>query len=112
MFDYLLQIQLSFVNRAADNAAGDAEAVRHAIRTTTFVPRPYGFNNPALNLQAMITASLGVASIRSNATPAASIEQQKNELLHAADMALYKAKGEGRGTYRVFKPEMDVTRAA
>jgi diguanylate cyclase (GGDEF)-like protein len=73
-----------------------AEAVRHAIRTTTFVPRPYGFNNPALNLQGMITASLGVASIRANATPAASVEQQKNELLHAADTALYKAKEHGK----------------
>ena len=73
-----------------------AEAVRHAIKTTTFVPRPYGFNNPALNLQGMITASLGVASIRANATPAASVEQQKNELLHAADTALYKAKEHGK----------------
>jgi diguanylate cyclase (GGDEF)-like protein len=73
-----------------------AEAVRHAVRTTTFVPRPYGFNNPALNLQGTITASLGVASIRANATPAASVEQQKNELLHAADTALYKAKEHGK----------------
>ena len=73
-----------------------AEAVRHAVRSTTFVPRPYGFNNPALNLQGTITASLGVASIRANATPAASVEQQKNELLHAADTALYKAKEHGK----------------
>ncbi|HKA35787.1 MAG TPA: sensor domain-containing diguanylate cyclase [Thermoanaerobaculia bacterium] len=73
-----------------------AEAVRHAIKSTTFVPRPYGFNNPALNLQGMITASLGVASIRANATPAASVEQQKNELLHAADTALYRAKEHGK----------------
>ena len=73
-----------------------AEAVRHAIRSTTFLPRPYGFNNPALNLQGMITASLGVSSIRANATPAASVEQQKNELLHAADTALYKAKEHGK----------------
>jgi diguanylate cyclase (GGDEF)-like protein len=73
-----------------------AEAVRHAIKTTTFVPRPYGFNNPALNLQGMITASLGVASIRANATPGASVEQQKNELLHAADTALYRAKEHGK----------------
>ncbi len=73
-----------------------AEAVRHAIRTTTFVPRPYGFNNPALNLQGVITASLGVSSIRANATPAASVEQQKNELLRAADSALYEAKERGK----------------
>ena len=73
-----------------------AEAVRHAIRTTTFVPRPYGFNNPALNLQGVITASLGVSSIRASATPAASVEQQKNEILRAADSALYKAKEHGK----------------
>ena len=73
-----------------------AEAVRHAIRTTTFVPRPYGFNNPALNLVGMITASLGVSSIRASATPAASVEQQKNELLRAADSALYSAKERGK----------------
>jgi GGDEF domain-containing protein len=70
--------------------------VRHAIRTTTFVPRPYGFNNPALNLQGVITASLGVSSIRASATPAASVEQQKNELLRAADSALYRAKEHGK----------------
>jgi diguanylate cyclase (GGDEF)-like protein len=73
-----------------------AENIRNAIRATTFVPRPYGFNNPALNLQGTITASLGVASIRANATPAASVEQQKNELLHAADTALYRAKDHGK----------------
>ena len=73
-----------------------AEAVRHAIKTTTFVPRPYGFNNPALNLQSTITASLGVASIRANATAGGSVEQQKNELLHAADTALYRAKEHGK----------------
>ena len=73
-----------------------AEAVRNAIRTATFVPRPYGFNNPALNLQGMITASLGVSSIRSSVTPEASVEQQKNELLREADAALYHAKEHGK----------------
>ncbi len=29
------------------------------------------------------------------------------QLLRAADMALYRAKAEGRGTYRFFEPEMD-----
>ena len=44
----------------------------------------------------MITASLGVSAIRANATPAASVEQQKNELLRAADTALYKARSTAR----------------
>src|SRR4030095_2379728 len=73
-----------------------AQALRTSIRSSTFLSRPYGFNDPALNLQGVLTASLGIASIRSNATPAASVEQQKNELLRAADTALYRAKEHGK----------------
>jgi diguanylate cyclase (GGDEF)-like protein len=73
-----------------------AEAVRTAIHGATFLSRPYGFNEPALHLQGTITASLGVSSIRSNATTGASIEQQKNELLRHADAALYQAKQLGK----------------
>ncbi len=72
-----------------------AETIRAAIRSSTFLSRPYGFNNPALDLQGL-TASLGVSSIRCNATAAASVEQQKDELLRAADAALYKAKERGK----------------
>lgn len=32
---------------------------------------------------------------------------QPDQLLKNADMALYKAKGDGRGVYRFFKPQMD-----
>lgn len=73
-----------------------AEAIRHSIRSATFLFRPYGFNEPALNLQGVITASLGLSSIRSHATAGASVEQQKNELLRAADTALYRAKDHGK----------------
>ena len=44
-----------------------AERIREAIRGATFLSRPYGFNEPALNLHGRITASLGVSSIRSHA---------------------------------------------
>jgi diguanylate cyclase (GGDEF)-like protein len=73
-----------------------AEAIREAIRAATFLSRPYGFNSPALSLQGTITASLGVSSVRTHATPGASVEQQKNELLKAADQALYQAKEKGK----------------
>jgi diguanylate cyclase (GGDEF)-like protein len=75
-------------------AAG--ENIRRAVREATFLSRPYGFNSPPLNLSDTITASLGVSSIRACATPAASVEQQKNELLRDADAALYKAKQHGK----------------
>ena len=73
-----------------------AEAIRSAIRSATFLFRPYGFNEPALNLHGVITASLGLSSICSHATPGASVEQHKNELLRAADTALYRAKEHGK----------------
>lgn len=73
-----------------------AGSIREAIRSATFLSRPYGFNEPALNLHGMITASLGVSSIRANVTPGASVEQQKNELLRGADTALYDAKEHGK----------------
>lgn len=73
-----------------------AEKIREAIRSATFLSRPYGFNSPALSLQGTITASLGVSSVRMHATPATSVDQQKNELLRAADQALYQAKEGGK----------------
>ena len=32
-------------------------------------------------------------------------------VLHAADLAMYQGKKDGRGTYRVFKSAMDSSRA-
>jgi diguanylate cyclase (GGDEF)-like protein len=87
-----------------------AERIRDAIRSATFLSRPYGFNSPALNLQGTITASLGVSSVRMHATPGAPVEQQKNELLRAADQALYQAKEGGKN--RISAAEVPASRSA
>ena len=50
--------------------------------------------------QAVIGVSIGVAVGPTDAT-------QPGQLLTNADMALYRAKADGRGTYRFFEPEMD-----
>jgi diguanylate cyclase (GGDEF)-like protein len=73
-----------------------AESIRSAIHSATFLSRPYGFNEPALHLRGLISASLGVSSCQVNVTAAAAIEQQKNELLRAADSAMYRAKETGK----------------
>ncbi len=48
----------------------------------------------------LINLSAGIAVYPDNGTTA-------EDLLNAADAALYRAKEEGRGTYRFFEPEMD-----
>jgi predicted signal transduction protein with EAL and GGDEF domain len=48
----------------------------------------------------MIDTSIGIAIAPSDGT-------EPNELLKNADMALYRAKADGRGTYRFFEPAMD-----
>jgi diguanylate cyclase (GGDEF)-like protein len=49
---------------------------------------------------AMVGASIGIAIAPNDGT-------EPDELLKNADMALYGAKGDGRGTYRFFEPAMD-----
>jgi len=49
---------------------------------------------------AIVDASAGIALAPNNGT-------EPNELLKSADLALYRAKAEGRGAFRFFKPDMD-----
>jgi diguanylate cyclase (GGDEF)-like protein/PAS domain S-box-containing protein len=53
-----------------------------------------------LGHQVMIGTSLGIAIAPGDGT-------EPDQLLRNADMALYRAKAEGRGTYHFFQPEMD-----
>ena len=50
--------------------------------------------------QAVIGVSIGIAVGPTDAT-------QPAQLMKSADMALYRAKADGKGTYRFFEPEMD-----
>jgi diguanylate cyclase (GGDEF)-like protein len=50
--------------------------------------------------QVVVGASIGIAVAPTDAADA-------DQLLKNADMALYRAKAEGRGTYRFFEPKMD-----
>jgi diguanylate cyclase (GGDEF)-like protein len=50
--------------------------------------------------QVIIGVSIGIAVAPGDAI-------QPDQLLKNADMALYRAKAEGKGTYRFFEPEMD-----
>jgi diguanylate cyclase (GGDEF)-like protein len=51
--------------------------------------------------QVVIGVSVGISTTRGN------IDSNPDTLLKHADMALYRAKSDGRGTYRFFEQEMD-----
>ncbi|GBF28250.1 putative signaling protein [bacterium MnTg02] len=73
---------------------GDAEAL--ARRICEVISAPFDLAGQ----QIVSGASIGIA-----VAPGDSIDA--NQLLKYADMALYRAKSEGRGTYRCFEPEME-----
>jgi len=74
--------------------ATDAE--RLARRISEAVSAPYDIHGHMV----MVNTSIGIALAPADGADA-------NELLKNADMALYGAKGDGRGVYRFFEPKMD-----
>ena len=72
------------------------EAATLAKRIVNLVSTPFDLNGH----QARIGISIGIALAPGDGTTA-------DELLKKVDLALYRSKSEGRGTYRFFEPEMD-----
>ena len=71
------------------------EQIRETIAKTTFLEREWGFNNPALNLRGILSASLGIAQ-HLGSGEASPDEHEKSELLRRADAAMYRAKSAGK----------------
>ena len=83
----------------AGTAEGAGEdAARLARRVVAALERPFALGGGALAVQ--VGCSVGVALAPGDGDAAAA-------LLHHADLAMYRAKAEGRGRFRFFEPEMD-----
>jgi diguanylate cyclase (GGDEF)-like protein/PAS domain S-box-containing protein len=72
----------------------DAAALCRRVRES--ITKPYNLDGH----QIVIDISIGISTAPYDAT-------EPDQLLKNADMALYGAKADGRGTYRFFEPEMD-----
>jgi diguanylate cyclase (GGDEF)-like protein/PAS domain S-box-containing protein len=72
----------------------DVSVLADQVRTAITAPYDLG------GLRAMIDVSIGIACAPRDTKVA-------GELIKRADLALYKAKGDGRGRHRFFEPEMD-----
>jgi len=73
-----------------------ADATSLAQRVIKLISEPYDIDGQ----QTVIGASIGIA-----VGPGDGLSSDK--LLRNADLALYRAKGDGRGTFRFFEPAMD-----
>jgi diguanylate cyclase (GGDEF)-like protein/PAS domain S-box-containing protein len=80
---------------------GPADVSMLAERIRTAIMAPYDLGGIAAN----VGVSIGIARAPADATISA-------ELLRQADVALYRAKSDGRGVYRFFEPGLDAAIAA
>ncbi|WP_237478284.1 EAL domain-containing protein [Lichenibacterium dinghuense] len=76
--------------------AGEADTIALAHRIIAAVDRPVDIDGR----QVTVGVSVGIAVAPRDGT-------SRTKLLKSADAALYRAKGEGRGVWRCFEPEMD-----
>jgi len=84
------------LDQSLEQAAVVAEKLRRAVSEWVFLPMAIGPGEPALNLKNVLSMSVGVASYRAHCAPGAPPAEQKNQLLKAADAALYMAKTKGK----------------
>ncbi len=76
--------------------ARPTDASELAVRVIELMVEPF----EVLGHQVIIGTSIGIAMAPTDGS-------DPDQLLRNADMALYRAKGEGRGTYHFFQPDMD-----
>jgi diguanylate cyclase (GGDEF)-like protein len=77
---------------------GSEDAERLARRIVSCVGEPYEFNGQRI----VVGCSVGISLAPSDGTAG-------EKLLKNADVALYRAKADGRGIWRFFEPEMDAS---
>jgi predicted signal transduction protein with EAL and GGDEF domain len=74
---------------------GEEELVGLAERICAAIKEPYDLGG----MQAVVDVSIGISRVPDDA-------RGSDELMKQADVALYRAKADGRGVYRFFEPEM------
>ncbi len=79
-----------------------AERLRKSIENHTFLSKEDG-SIPSLKIKRLITASIGVASLRRNVRPGLRLQEMRDVLIRAADRAMYMAKDSGKNMVSVAK---------
>jgi len=96
-------------NMTLEEGLGIAEEIRATIENASFLDREWGFSMPPLHLRGILSASIGIAQHMPDAEMALPIEQEKNMLLKRADVAMYRAKSQGKNQVVVSRVGEDMT---
>ncbi|MCK4738345.1 MAG: sensor domain-containing diguanylate cyclase [Deltaproteobacteria bacterium] len=75
-----------------------AETIRKKIEDFIFIERNVPGVTKALKIKGHITASIGVASLKSNVKKGVSIQKMREALISSADTAMYVSKRKGKNT--------------
>jgi len=79
-----------------ERAAEYAEHLRKIIEHYTFLKHRYRAGEKALRLKGLVTASLGVASLRASLGNLSTVREARDSLIKIADGAMYQSKEHGR----------------
>ncbi|MBE9502983.1 MAG: GGDEF domain-containing protein [Proteobacteria bacterium] len=77
-------------------ASAYAEELRKRIADSSFLKEPISATEPALNISGVITCSVGVASLFENVQKSKNLRSMEENLIKAADGAMYTAKDHGK----------------
>jgi predicted signal transduction protein with EAL and GGDEF domain len=85
-----------------ENVREDADAIRVAERVGTALAAPFEVDGAEL----VVGASIGIARASAAEQEADEPDARTDALLRDADVAMYRAKAQGKGRYAVFEPHM------
>ncbi len=79
-----------------EEAAGYGELVRKSIEEFVFLKRRYPGGDKALKIKGLVTASIGIASLRANIGAGSAVKEIREKIIKLADSAMYMSKQSGK----------------
>ncbi|MBI5467809.1 MAG: sensor domain-containing diguanylate cyclase [Deltaproteobacteria bacterium] len=79
-----------------EEAAGYGELVRKSIEEFVFLKRRYPGGDKALKIKGLVTASIGVASLRASIGTGSTVKEIREKIIKQADSAMYESKQSGK----------------
>ncbi len=79
-----------------EEAAAYGELVRRSIEEFVFLKRRYPGGEKALKIKGLVTASIGIASLKASVEGSSTVKDVREKIIKLADSAMYKSKQSGK----------------